>query len=251
MYFFFVYEDAENDCQNFNQKCNKTAHCFCLFQKLVILLVIESHGRYEKRVMFLIQETIVDGPIATTKFACDLGRCNGACCTIPGGRGAPLRDSELDEIREAFPAVKKYLSQEHLQTIEERGLFEGRPGNYTTTCVENRACVFVTFENGIAKCSFEKAYLQNEIGWRKPISCHLFPIRVDEGNQTRLRYEFLAECSPALERGDREGVYLSDFLNEALTRAFGQEWYEEFSNHCRMVQQHHSISKPRDTVENL
>ncbi len=183
--------------------------------------------------MFIIQDTIVDGPIATTKFACDLGRRKGACCTIPGGRGAPLLDSELDEIRAAFPTVKKYLSQMHLQTIEERGLFEGRPGNYTTTCVQNRACVFVTFENGIAKCSFEKAYLQREIGWRKPISCHLFPLRVDNGSRTRLRYEFPAECSPALERGDREEVFLSDFLKDALSRALGQEWCEEFSNSCR------------------
>jgi hypothetical protein len=96
----------------------------------------------------------------------------------------------------------------------------------------------VYYEHGVARCSFEKAFLNGEIAWRKPQSCHLFPIRVDDGARTRLRYEFLAECSPALERGDREGVYLSDFLEPALTRAFGKEWYGEFSEQCRASRNH-------------
>ncbi|HEY4612810.1 MAG TPA: DUF3109 family protein [Bacteroidota bacterium] len=187
--------------------------------------------------MFLIQETIVDGSIATTKFACDLERCKGACCTLHGGRGAPLLESELDEIRNAFPAVKKYLSEKHLQTIETHGLFEGGPGDYSTACVDNRACVFVTYEHGIARCSFEKAYLNGEVSWRKPSSCHLFPIRVDSRERKHLRYEFLAECAPALERGEREGIFLSDFLDDALTRELGNEWYTEFSEYCRTVRQ--------------
>ena len=187
--------------------------------------------------MFLIQETVVDGSIATTKFACDLGRCKGACCTLQGGMGAPLLDREIDEIRNAFPAVKKYLSQEHLHTINEQGLFEGQPGEFSTTCVNHRACVFVTFEDGIARCSFEKAYLNGEIRWRKPISCHHFPIRIDGAERKRLRYEFLAECAPALERGEREGIYLSDFLQDSLTREFGAEWYQEFSDASRSVRE--------------
>jgi hypothetical protein len=179
--------------------------------------------------MFLIQETMVDGPIATTKFACDLGRCKGACCTLQGGRGAPLLDHERDKIRNAYPVVAKYLDPEHLQAIAARGLYEGRAGNYTTTCIDNRACVFVTYEDGIARCSFEKAFLNDEITWRKPVSCHLFPIRVDQGARERLRFEFLAECAPALEKGEREGIQLSDFLREALTRVYGPKWYDEFS----------------------
>lgn len=185
--------------------------------------------------MYTIQETIVDDRVATTKFACDLSQCKGACCTLQGSRGAPLRDEELEEIRNAFPAVAKYLSAEHLQAIAAQGLFEGRPGDYTTTCVNDRACVFVTYEDGIAKCSFEKAYFKNEIRWRKPVSCHLFPIRVDKGLRERLRFEFLAECAPALEKGERENVELSDFLREALTRVYGVAWYKEFSAMSQQV----------------
>ncbi|MCI0706853.1 MAG: DUF3109 family protein [Ignavibacteriae bacterium] len=187
--------------------------------------------------MFLIQETVVDSTIATTKFACDLERCKGACCTLHGGRGAPLRDDEVDEIRAAFPAIRQYLNKEHLSVIERNGLVEGRPGDYSTTCINNRACVFVTYENGIARCSFEKAYLKGEIGWRKPISCHLFPIRVDGGEHQRLRYEFLSECVPALERGESEGILLSDFLEGALTREYGSTWYRQFSDGCQSVRQ--------------
>jgi hypothetical protein len=179
--------------------------------------------------MFLIKETMVDGQIATMKFSCDLGRCKGACCTLQGGRGAPLLDHERDEIRTAYPVVAKYLNPEHLQAIAARGLYEGRAGSYTTACVNDRACVFVTYEDGIARCSFEKAFLNKEISWRKPVSCHLFPIRVDQGPRERLRFEFLAECAPALERGEREGTHLSDYLREALTRVYGPEWYKEFS----------------------
>lgn len=199
--------------------------------------------------MFLIQETIVDGPIATTKFACDVDRCKGACCTIPGGRGAPLLDSEIDEIRRAFPTVRKYLSPEHLQSIEQQGLFEGQPGAHTTPCMRNQACVFVTCESGIARCSFEKAFLNNEISWQKPLSCHLFPLRVDRGVRTRLRYEFLAQCSPGLERGDRDEVDLADVLEEALERPFGRTWYNEFQNSSREVQRHSISSQAMRVVD--
>lgn len=177
--------------------------------------------------MFLIQETIVEGPVATTKFACDLSRCKGACCTIPGGRGAPLLDEEINEIHAAFPIIKKYLSPDHLRAIEQQGMYEGEAGQYATTCFNNRACVFVTYDGDVARCAFETAYLQGEIGWRKPLSCHLFPLRVDRENRTRVRYEYLPNCSPALERGDQEEIPLIEFSRNALERTFGQQWYAE------------------------
>jgi hypothetical protein len=180
--------------------------------------------------MFLIQETVVESSVATTKFACDLRRCKGACCTMPGGRGAPLLDEEIDEIQAAFPIIKKYLNPDHLRAIEEQGLYEGEAGQRTTTCFNNRACVFVTYDGDVARCAFEMAYQQGEIGWRKPLSCHLFPLRVDRGNRTRVRYEHLPHCIPALERGDREGIPLVEFSRDALERAFGQHWYIELTD---------------------
>jgi len=183
--------------------------------------------------MFLIQEILVDESIATTKFACDLNRCKGACCTMPGGRGAPLLEEEIKEIVNVFPAVRKYLSERHLKAIERQGLFEGRSGSYVTPCVGDHACVFVTYENDIAKCAFEKAFLNGETTWRKPISCHLFPIRMDGDNIERLRFEFIPECKPALARGVSEKIYLSDFLKDALIRVYGQSWYKEFRHQCK------------------
>ncbi len=141
------------------------------------------------------------------------------------------QDEEV-EIEKAFPVVKKYLGQDHLRAIDERGLVDRSFGDITTTCFEHRACVFVTYENGVAKCSFEKAYFAGEIQWRKPLSCHLFPIRVDHGFNDYLRYESIPECSPALERGEQEDIELADFLKDSLVRAYGESWYVDFRKLC-------------------
>lgn len=177
--------------------------------------------------MTVIDEIGVDESIPHTQFACDLQRCKGACCTMPGGLGAPLLESEIQEIEKAFPAIQKYLSEKHLTVLEETGFAEKVYDGFVTPCVDNRACAFVTYDGDVAKCSFEKAYLNGEIQWRKPISCHLFPIRVDRGRWISLRFESIAECEPALKRGSREQIGLVPFLKEPLTRAFGSQWYEE------------------------
>lgn len=181
----------------------------------------------------MLDQFLIDQNISKTHFACDLERCKGACCTMPGQRGAPLLDEEVEEIERAYPIVKKYLSFRHKDTIEERELIQGRKGDHTTQVVDRQACVFAIFENGIAKCAFEKGYLNDEISWRKPLSCHLFPIRVAPGSPARLRFEEIAECRPALERGAKEQVSLAEFLRSALTRAYGDQWYQEFTAYCR------------------
>jgi hypothetical protein len=180
----------------------------------------------------MLEKPLIENDIAGVKFACDLARCKGACCTMPGARGAPLQEEELEEIERAYPIVKKYLSFRHKDTIEERGLVQGRKGDYTTQVFQNQACVFAFFENDIAKCAFEKAYQNNEIGWRKPISCHLFPIRVSPGVPDRLRFEAISECQPAIERGTREQIWLAEFLKDSLRRAYGENWYGEFLKYC-------------------
>lgn len=185
--------------------------------------------------MIIIQEIAVEEDIAMRQFACDLNQCKGACCTMPGAMGAPLLESEIEEIRKAFPYVRKYLSPEHLAVIEKADLFDRQLGGYVTPCVNEGACAFVTYDGDIAKCSFEKAYLAAEIEWRKPISCHLFPIRVDRDAGPRLRYESIPECTSALARGSKESIFLSDFLKESLSREFGMKWYDEFDEQCSDV----------------
>lgn len=179
-----------------------------------------------------IKEIAIDSTIPSLRFRCEVKRCKGACCTIPGGRGAPLLDSEIDELRKALPAVFTHLSREHRDAISRQGFFEGSPGRYVTTCVGQEACVFVMREDGIAKCALEHAFLRGEISWRKPLSCHLFPIRIDRGRQERVRFEYLADCEPALDHGASTGSYLSDFVGEALSRAYGGDWARQFADFC-------------------
>jgi hypothetical protein len=177
--------------------------------------------------MFIIEETLIDRSIAVEHFACDLARCKGACCTLPGGRGAPLEDAEVDEIRRAYPAAAKYLSAEHLDAIARDGMVEGTGGSFATVCVDDRACVFVYYEDGIARCSLEKAWIEGATTWRKPLSCHLFPLRVSPGKPSHVRYEQISECRPGRMLGTREGVPLFVFLKEALERRFGMKWYKK------------------------
>ncbi len=182
--------------------------------------------------MFVIGEISVGERIAHEQFSCDVVQCKGACCTLPGGRGAPLDDDELKELGQAFPSAKKFLSERHLQKIEQSGLYEGSPGSYATTCVDEKACAFAFFEDGIARCSFEKAFFNGETTWRKPLSCHLFPIRISKTFQESMRYEEIPECNAALVRGHEQKIQLSDFLKDALVRKYGNAWYAEFQKEC-------------------
>ncbi|MCX6120331.1 MAG: DUF3109 family protein [Ignavibacteriales bacterium] len=182
--------------------------------------------------MLELQQVIIDDTIPRTKFACNLSACKGACCTLAGGTGAPLLDDELEQIDYAFPIIQSSLPREHLECITQLGLYEGKPGAYTTMCFDNRACVFVLYEEGIAHCAFEKAYGEGKLKWKKPISCHLFPIRASREEPKRLRYERIAECNCAIDRGEKESILLSSFLQEPLIRAFGLAWYEEFQLTC-------------------
>ena len=182
--------------------------------------------------MILIDEIAVDLKVPQMHFACDLGECKGACCTLKGGRGAPLTDDEVEEIYAAYPKVMKYLPAEHKKWIQDHGLVEGEPGRYATECKDEEACVFVFYEQGIAKCSFEKAYLSGEIKWRKPISCHLFPLRAGGGPSSDLRFEYLHECEPAFAKGLREKTRLFRFLKDVLVRVYGEEWYKHFETEC-------------------
>jgi hypothetical protein len=183
--------------------------------------------------MFAIGEIFVEERIADLPFACDLTRCKGACCTLKGGRGAPLDDREVEEIFRWTPSIRKYLPAISLTTIDAEGPVEGSTRNFATRCVNDADCVFVYYENGIAHCAFERGYLEGEISWRKPISCHLFPLRVGSGIAQHLRYEYLSHCEAALRSGAEKQILLYDFVKDALIRAYGTEWYAEFHSACQ------------------
>src|SRR6185295_20146591 len=130
--------------------------------------------------MFKIENILIDEEVLEAKFSCDLKECKGACCTFPGENGAPLQENEINDIKRIFPVAKKYLSKRSLDLISNEGFFVEKNGEYSTNCIEKKDCVFVYYEGDVAKCSIEKAYFNDNTNFRKPISCHLFPIRVGD-----------------------------------------------------------------------
>jgi hypothetical protein len=177
--------------------------------------------------MIIVADTIIDETVTSSSFCCDLHACKGVCCCLEGGRGAPLTDEEVSLVTATFPFAKEYLSARNLDVIAREGLVEGWDGSYATPCVEHKECVYVYFADGIALCAFERAYNEGKTPWRKPISCHLFPIRVGRAGRTYLRYEQMAECLPARQSGETRNISLVDFLKDPLIRAFGEPWFDQ------------------------
>jgi len=173
-----------------------------------------------------IDGILVDPDIAGARFVCDLAQCKGVCCTLRGERGAPLLKHEIGELEKALSIVKEYLPRDHVRAIEEEGFWEERSGIYTR-CLNSRDCVFVYYGEDIASCGIERAYREGRIGFLKPLSCHLFPIKISLCEGPVLRFERYHECKPAMVKGSLENTLLFDFCRDALRRAFGEEWLEK------------------------
>ncbi len=181
--------------------------------------------------MIQVGEVLVSEDILAEEFVCNLTKCKGACC-VEGNSGAPLTISELKKLEEVYPRVKKYLRAEGIAAIEKDGYFvTDMEGDYTTTCVDtDKECAYVIFENNITKCGIEKAYEAGEIDFQKPISCHLYPIRITEyPNFEVLNYDKWTICSPACAHGQALGVKVFEFLKTPLIRKYGKDWYEELT----------------------
>lgn len=180
--------------------------------------------------IFNINEVLVRREILEIPFSCDLKSCKGACCTLESELGAPVSKDEIDEIKKILPVVKQYISQTHIDEIEQNGYYEFKENELMLRSVNNRDCVFVYYENSIAKCAIEKAYFDGKIKFRKPISCHLFPIRISDFGGDILRYEKFNECNPALEKGKEENITIAEFCKDSLIRKYGEEWYNKLMN---------------------
>ncbi|GAB1430377.1 DUF3109 family protein [Ignavibacteria bacterium] len=180
--------------------------------------------------MILVGDILADEKAITAKFSCDTAKCKGACCTLEGGGGAPLTDDEAEIIRGIYEAVSPYLS-ECSGDIARNSPVEGTAGDYSTTCIDSRACCFVYFDTGgVARCSIERAYFEGKTSFRKPLSCHLFPLRIGNFGGSYVFYEHFDECEPGREKGRLSNIYLLNELQEPLRRAFGEKWTEELNN---------------------
>lgn len=177
-----------------------------------------------------VEEVLVSKEIAESHFACDLNKCKGACCTLESDFGAPLLQEEIEKINAVLPVVKKYLPAEHFKEIEKNGFYDSKDDELMTKSVGKKACVFVYYENGIARCSIEKAFLNNETNFKKPVSCHLFPIRISKFGGDVLRYEKFNECKPAVINGREKEISLIDFCSEPLQRTYGEKWLSKLKD---------------------
>ena len=180
--------------------------------------------------MMQVGNCIVGTELLEEDFLCNLDTCKGHCC-VEGESGAPLEEGEAELIEKYYPKFKRYLREESIKEIEKTGftVIDKRDGEPVTPLLKGKECVYAIFEHGIAKCGIEKAYLKDEILFRKPISCHLYPVRIKKlaDDMDALNYHFWNVCDPARKYGCKKNVKAYEFLEEALVRKYGREWYNE------------------------
>ncbi|WP_223551327.1 DUF3109 family protein [Aestuariivivens sp. NBU2969] len=179
--------------------------------------------------MFQLGKTIVSEDIIEKDFVCNLSACKGACC-IDGDAGAPLEEEETKILETIYPKVKPFLRQEGIEAIKNQGVFITTEDGELETPLINRAdCAYVIFdENNVALCAIEEAYNQGEISWKKPVSCHLYPIRVKDYTEfSAVNYHRWQVCDDACTLGKELRVPVYKFVKEALIRKFGTDWYDE------------------------
>jgi hypothetical protein len=190
--------------------------------------------------MVQIEDKIISLDVFDRQFACDLSACKGACC-VDGDAGAPLNDDELRVLSEIFDEVKPYMRQEGIDAIKEQGFYVvDSDGDNTTPLINNNECAFVSFDvDGIAKCSIEQAYNDGKIDFKKPISCHLFPIRIEKYKDfDAVNYEAIDICKPACECGEKLQLPVFRFLKEPLIRQYGEKWFEELCEADKLLKKH-------------
>ena len=182
--------------------------------------------------MFLIQEVLVSDQLFTEKFMCNLNACKGACCW-EGDMGAPLNREEMATLEDIYPVLKPYLPARSIQRIETEGLhtYYADMDAHGTPLHPDGACVYLTYEaGGLAVCGIERAHAAGAVDWKKPISCHLYPIRVERNEATgfeALNYDEWDICAPACAAGRAVDLAVYQFAEGALVRAYGQDFYDE------------------------
>ncbi len=194
--------------------------------------------------MLKIGDTLVSLDVIEKYFVCDLQRCRGICC-VHGDSGAPLEKEEAAQLEHLYDKYKSFMQEEGRRAVEEQGTSViDSDGDLVTPLIRGRECAYAfRDDDGIYKCAIETAWQKKKIPFRKPVSCHLFPVRLQKYEDfTAVNFEFWKDCRPALEQGRRKDVRVYEFLQEALTRRFGKAWYKELKGAARAyLQQYHGL----------
>ncbi|MCL2131661.1 MAG: DUF3109 family protein [Lentimicrobiaceae bacterium] len=178
--------------------------------------------------MLSVEQVIISDEVLGQYFACDFSVCKGRCC-IEGDAGAPLEEDEISTIEDFLDDIKPYMSQEGVQMVEQNGVFDyDADGVLVTPLINDKECVFTCFEENGAKCAIEKAFLDGKIDFKKPISCHLYPIRIKKFDYyERLDYHQWEVCECARKNGKALKINVFDYLSEPLIRRYGKEWVKK------------------------
>ena len=179
--------------------------------------------------MIQIGKTLVSEDIIETEFVCNLSACKGQCC-IDGDSGAPLEEHELQIMRDIYPKVKPFMRKEGIAQIEKQGVYTtNNDGEHETTLINGADCAYVIYDDKkVALCAIEEAYNQGEIDFKKPVSCHLYPIRVrDYSEFSAINYDKWSICDAACSLGKELQIPIYKFVKQALIRKFGEDWYLE------------------------
>ncbi|WOD45260.1 DUF3109 family protein [Hwangdonia lutea] len=187
--------------------------------------------------MFQLGKTIVSEDIIEKDFVCNLSACKGACC-IDGDAGAPLDEEEVQILKDIYPKVKPFLRKEGIEAIENQGThITTEFGDLETPLINNADCAYVIFDDkNTALCGIEEAYNQGEISWKKPVSCHLYPIRVKAYSEfLAVNYDKWDICDDACTLGKELQVPVYKFVKEALIRKFGEDWYTELEKVAKIL----------------
>lgn len=182
--------------------------------------------------MFQIENTLVSLDVLECQFLCDLSHCKGACC-IEGDSGAPLLKEEVAELEKALPVIWEDLSPQARKIIRKQGVsYIDEEGDLVTSIVNGKDCVFTCYDgDGTCKCAIEKACRAGKLSFYKPVSCHLYPIRVTEYESfSAVNYNRWDICKAAEILGRKEKLPVYKFLKTPLIRRFGEEWYAALEN---------------------
>ena len=188
--------------------------------------------------MIQIDNTLVSLDVLERQFLCDLSHCKGICC-VEGDSGAPLREEEVGELEKALPAIWDDLAPKAQEIIKKQGVaYIDEEGDLVTSIVNNKDCVFTCYdEKGCCYCAIEKAYRAGKVDFYKPVSCHLYPIRVGNyGSYKAVNYHRWDVCKAAVLLGRKENLPVYKFLKEPLIRKFGKAWYEELELTARELE---------------
>ena len=186
--------------------------------------------------MIIIKDTITSDDIKENFFVCDLQKCKGACC-VEGDLGAPLEEEELEILDEEYEKVKPYLTDKGKEAIDKQGKYiYDEDGDYSTPTIGGKECAYAVYDDkGLLKCGIELAYNDGKINFKKPISCHLYPIRISKyQNFKAINYDRWEICDPACSLGKALKVPLFEFLKEPLIRKFGEEWYNNLLEEIKL-----------------